>query len=825
MFSILKLMPTQKFADILLPVKLDKKYTYLIPKQITNKIQNGTRVIVNFGKTKLYTGIVIDIHKNIPNKDIEVKEILEAVDNQPIVIKKQFALWKWIKNYYCATNGEILRAAIPSNLIPSSESIFSLCANNDVQQDLTETEEKIIDYLKTVKNTKLNSIANAVNLKNPLLQLQQLEKKGLILVNQKIEKRYKPQLKPYVKFDKENLKTQISEYEKLSKKGNKQKAILDFLIEDEQKVNHSIIVEVKELLLRFNTSLPVLKKLEEKKLINIFYKEISRFDFENIEQQRDLSLSEAQQNAYNSITEGFKNNKTVLLHGVTSSGKTEIYIKLIKEAIKKGKQVLYMLPEIALTAQTIQRLRKYFGDKVGVYHSKYSLNNRSEVYKKLLNKEIDIILGVRSSLFLPFENLGLIVVDEEHENSYKQQTPNPRYNARDTAVVLSNIHNANIVLGSATPSVESYYNCKIGKYQLVELSERYGNAQLPDLQIVDIKDAYRRKIMKHHFHPVLYRAIEETLKNKEQIVLFQNRRGYSPFLECKDCAWVPHCENCNVSLTFHKFKNLLECHYCGNSKNVYHTCKYCGSDKLSTKGLGTERIVDEIKTLFPEANVDRLDQDSASSRKRFEKIIKDFETHKTDILVGTQMITKGLDFENLTLVGILNADNMLNFPDFRAFERAFQLLLQVSGRSGRRHKKGKVIIQTYNPEHKILQQVIRHDYKDMFDNQISERELFKYPPYWNFIIIKLKNKDKTKLYQTAKILSEVLRKELHQRVKGPEEPVVNMINRYFILNIHVRIEKAISSSKIKTLILENIKNIKQEPYALSTEFEIDVDPA
>jgi len=816
-------MSLGRFADIILPVKLDRKYTYLIPKDMSDKVFVGQRVLINFGKQKLYTGIIHSIHNDEP--DVELKEILEVTDEKSLVVDKQISLWKWMSDYYCCSEGEILKAAVPSNLIPSSESEFYYNIESDYSGKLSDSENRIISFMQNAKVANLDSLASSIGIKNPVPQLQHLQQKGIILINQKIDKKYKPSLKTFLRYQGDLLESKQEEFETLSKRAKKQFEVLEYLISEQSFSGNSVLeIEVKELLVKFNTSLAALKSIEKKGFIELFQKEVTRFEFEDVEENKSPVLSIAQDNAYNSINVGFDLNKPVLLHGVTSSGKTEIYIRLIEEVIKKGKQALYMLPEIALTAQMIYRLRRHFGNRIGVYHSKYSLNNRSEVYQQLLNHELDVVLGVRSSIFLPFDNLGLIVVDEEHENSYKQQNPDPRYNARDIAIVLATIHKCKIILGSATPSVESYYNADSGKYHLVELGERYGKVELPKIQIVDIKDGYRRKIMKSHFHPVLYQAIEEALNNNEQVVLFQNRRGYAPYLECKDCGWVPQCDNCNVSMTYNKYGNQLVCHYCTDKKHIYYRCESCGSTNLTTKGLGTEQIVDEVYELFPTARVTRLDQDSAGSRKRFEKIIKDFENHNTDIIVGTQMVTKGLDFENLTLVGILNADNMLNFHDFRAFERSFQLLSQVSGRAGRRQKQGKVIVQTYTPNHLILKQVLENDFDGMFRSQLPERKAFKYPPYWNFIIIRLRNKDKQKLYKTANLLAENLRKDLYQRVLGPEEPLVNMVKRYFLLNIHIRFEKKISSIKIKKLIIDNLQQIAENKELASTKYEIDVDP-
>jgi len=816
-------MSVNKFADIVVPVPLNKNFTYSISVDQSKNVSRGHRVLINFGKNKLYTGIVHDIHDNPPEYD--VKDIIEAPDKKPLVVEQQLALWKWMSEYYCCSLGEVMKAALPSNLVPSSESEFYFNFENHHTGNLSEYESRIINYLRNAKVANLSKISDATGIKYPIKQLQQLQQKGIVNINQQLEKKYKPVFKTVVEFYDKFLDNNIEVYENLGKRAARQKEILDFLVSEATNSGNGFVkIDAKDLMDRFGTGKPSLDSLMSKGLIKYSQKEVSRFDFDDACALDSPKLSDAQQLAYDSIKLGLNEKRPVLLHGVTSSGKTEIYIKIIEQVIAEGKQALYMLPEIALTSQMIRRLRRHFGNRIGVYHSKYSINNRSEVYQSLISHKYDVILGVRSSIFLPFDNLGLIIVDEEHENSYKQQNPDPRYNARDMAIVLKGIHKCSVLLGSATPSIESYYNAETGKYKLVELNERYGNVALPKIEIVDIKDAYRRRIMRSYFHPVLVDEVQNALTNGEQIVLFQNRRGYSPYLECKDCGWVPYCDSCNVSLTYHKYGNMLVCHYCGQKSHVVTKCGSCGSSNITNKGLGTERIVDEIQEIFPEARVARLDYDTAASRKRFEKILSDFENHKTDILVGTQMVTKGLDFEKLRLIGILNADNMLNFPDFRAFERSYQLLAQVSGRAGRREKQGKVIIQTYTPEHPILHQVLENDYRSMYKDQVSERSLFRYPPSWSFIIIKLKNRDKEKLHKAAATLATMLRKDLYQRVLGPEEPLINRINKLYILNIHIRFEKKLSSVKIKKLIVQSLNYMKQQPEIKSTTFEIDVDP-
>lgn len=817
-------MQNLKFAEILLPLPLDSTYTYTIPEDLATKLRPGIRVLVNFGKRKLYTGIVLSVHNLKP--EFEAKPIISVIDDDIFVNQKQLKLWQWLSEYYCCNTGEVYNSAIPNNLIPSSETKFFYNHNHDYSSNLSPSEDKIIKILQNNKQLNIKEITSFTEIKNPIKILESLENKDIIYTDQKVKKEYRPLLINFVTFNLQSIEDNYKDYERIQKQNSKQKKIIDYLLGIcQQKNTNTVQISEKDILNECNALRSSLKSLESRNLISLKQIEESRINkYPEVNLSPDLNLTEAQQIAYNKISESFENKKPVLLHGVTSSGKTEIYIKLIKEFLAGGKEILYLLPEIALTSQIIDRLKKYFGDKVGVFHSKYSSILRSETYKDVLNGKLKIILGVRSAIFLPFSDLGLVIVDEEHENSYKQFDPDPRYNARDMSLVLARIHNANVILGSATPSIESYHNAITGKYSLVELNQRFGNVSLPKIITADIKDGYRRKIMTGHFHPQLTSSIRNSLDKREQVILFQNRRGYSPFLECKDCGWVPHCKNCNVSLTYHKFENKLVCHYCGEKINVFHKCGSCNSTKLSTKGFGTERIEDEVKILFPDARTGRLDYDTAGSRKKYEKILRDFENHNLDILIGTQMVTKGLDFEKVNLVGILNADNMLNFPDFRAFERSFHLMAQVSGRAGRRNEQGKVIIQTFNPEHTIIQYVINNDYISMFNSQIEERKLFKYPPYWNFVIIRLKNKDREKLHKAAATLAYGLRMDLFERVKGPQEPLINKINNMYIQNIHIRFEKKISATKVKNSIMEKCKKIRSSVEFGSTSIEIDVDP-
>ncbi len=811
------------YVEVLLPLALENTLTYVVPKEINNTPKIGSRVIVELGKRKIYTGIITKIHSEKP--DYECKEILSVKDDFPILSEKQTELLNWISDYYCCTQGETLAAAMPSKLLASSETQVWFNKNCESDYSPTQTEINILNYLENSPKASVSDIAKAVNLKNPLKHIENLEEQGFLNLSQQIVNAYKPKYQNFLSFNLDLAQEKLDEIEKILTKNNKQKEVLQFFNEKCLQENITSLEYSEKLLMQeLNVAKSTIQTLVNKGLIEIVKKEETRFETINVESAKSLKLSEAQTEVYNQIKNNFGNSKPVLLHGVTSSGKTEIYIKLIKEVLKTGKQILYLLPEIALTTQMINRLRNYFGDKIGVFHSKYTVDARSEIYLKLLKKELQIVLGVRSAVLLPFSDLGLIIVDEEHETSFKQQDPDPRYSARDTAVVLSKLHKAEIVLGSATPSIESYNNAINSKYLLTTLNQRYGNVEMPEIVLADMSDAYKRKINSGHFHPILINEIKKVLEKNQQVILFQNRRGYTSIIECRDCGWVPHCKSCNVSLTYHKFRNKLVCHYCGEMYDIVNNCGNCNSEKLSHKGFGTEKLEDEVSKFFPHARIARLDYDTASTRNKFSRIIAGFEKHEFDILVGTQMVTKGLDFQKLALVGVLNADNLLNYPEFRAYERAFQLLTQVSGRAGRRDKRGKVIIQTYDVLNPIIQYVKNEDYLSMFNSQLAERQLFNYPPFSNYIIIKLKHKDRAKVHRTADVFAMMLRTKLGNRVRGPEEPLINKISNYFILNVHIRFEKTISGTQLRKFIKNRIAKIKEESDFSSVRFEIDVDP-
>lgn len=817
-------MLNYRFAEILLPLNVDNTYTYELTE--TQEIVDvGFRVIVSFGKNKIYTGIVIELHNNTPN--YLTKPIIEIVDSAPIVTKKQLQLLFWIRDYYCCNAGEVLAAMLPGDLLPGDESIIYFNQKNTENFDLTslnDTEFLIIQELKKNEKISVNHLKSITKTKNILRHINNLQKRQLLSVGKEITETYAPKFKKIVVFNLESL----SSLDSIKLRGQKQNDLIAYLTEISLANNNQTVeIPKEELEKQTGVSLQTIKTLADKGIIKIKTTQISRHlenKIFNFSGNSEIILSEHQSEAYKNILQNFAENKPVLLHGVTSSGKTEIYIKLIEKIISEGKQVLYLLPEIAITGQIITRFQQIFGKIVGVYHSRFNQNYKIDLYNDLLKNDVKIIIGVRSSIFLPFSDLGLIIVDEEHDPSYKQQDPDPRYNARDVALMLAKFHSSKVILGSATPSLESYYNTIKGKYKLVELTSRYNEVLLPEIHIADIKDAYRRKIMKGHFHPLLFDKIISNLNDGNQIILFQNRRGFSPYLECADCGHIPTCKSCNVSLTFHKNNNSLICHYCGQSYKYSDSCEMCGSTKLKTKGFGTERIEDEVKLLFPQARVARLDHDTAGSKTKFETILNNFKEGLIDILIGTQMIGKGLDFERVKLVGILNADNMINFPDFRAFERSWQLMAQVSGRSGRRTDRGEVVIQTFSPNHKIIDWVINNSYKEMFYDQIKERNAFKYPPIFSFITVKVKHKDKTKAYSAAEFFTQIIKAYPQLIVNGPFEPIINKISNLFIYNVLIKMPRTINNKEIKDFIRKLIIETKKDKRFVTVNFEIDVDP-
>ncbi|WP_456243527.1 replication restart helicase PriA [Tenacibaculum xiamenense] len=809
------------FIDVILPIPLRKTFTYAITPAEAKYLKRGMRVAVSFGKSKIYTALVFKIHQTAPEL-YEAKDIHQILDEHPVVNESQLKHWEWISNYYMCALGDVYRAALPSAFLLESETIIYKNASFTDDVSLGDESFLIFEALQHHSQLTIHQVSDILGKKKVLPIIDELLQKDAIYIKEEIYETYKPKLIKYVKLTSEyNNESGLQVVlEKLSRSKKQREALLHYF----QLAGSKKPVKTKELQDKAGVSSAVLKALVDKEIFEYYHIQQDRISFEG-ESNGLKTLNEFQEEAFLKIKESFRENPISLLHGVTGSGKTEIYVKLIKEVIEEGKQVLFLLPEIALTTQIITRLQRYFGNYLSVFHSKYSMNERVEVWNNVLESKTkaQIVLGARSSIFLPFSNLGLIIVDEEHESSYKQYDPAPRYNARDAAVVLGYQHKANVLLGSATPSLESFYNASQKKYGFVPLNRRYGNIQLPKIELIDIKEKYKKKRMKGHFSDRLLEMITEALNEKEQVILFQNRRGFSPVVECKTCGVSPQCPNCDVSLTYHKYRNELKCHYCHYHRAMPNACGACGSSTLDTKGFGTEQIELELKDLFPDKKIGRMDLDTTRGKYGYQKIIGAFEAQEIDILVGTQMLSKGLDFHNVSLVGILNADSMLNFPDFRAHERAFQLMVQVSGRAGRSKKQGNVVIQTYNPYHQILQQVSTNSYHEMYKEQLQDRWQFHYPPYYRIIKITLKHRDYTRVDSGINWLTTALRNSFGQHVLGPAEPVVSRIRNQYIKNVTIKIPPKQSLVKTK----DQIQKIRVAFEAIKDyrpiRFTIDVD--
>jgi primosomal protein N' (replication factor Y) len=812
------------FVEVVLPLSLAKTFTYRISEAEFHFIKKGMRVAVPFGKSKIYTALVIDMHQSEPSL-YEAKEIHQILDEKPIATETQIKHWLWVANYYMCGIGDVYRGAFPSGLLLESETIISHKIDVVVDQnELSDEEFLVYEALQQQSSLKVQEIISILNKKNIFPILQKMIAKDIIILEEEIKESYKPKLVRYVKLhSKYESDSGLTELLEVLKSANKQKEIV--LAYFQISASEKKPITVKKLVEISNSTSAVVKALIEKEIFEEYYLQHDRVSFDGKASEKELLLSDAQETAFNEIKNSLLEKEVCLLHGVTSSGKTEIYIKLIEEYLQTGKQVLYLLPEIALTTQLVSRLRYHFGDKVAVFHSKYSNNERVEVWKQTLENsdKAQIVIGARSALFLPFNNLGLLIVDEEHEQTFKQTDPAPRYHARDSAIVLANFHNAKVLLGSATPSIETYFNTQIEKFGLVTITERYNNVRMPEIVLVDLKDKHFRKRMTGHFSDLLIEEISEALSLGEQVILFQNRRGYSPIIECLTCGHVPHCQQCDVSLTFHKHKNQLRCHYCGYSIAKPTHCHSCSSIDLTTKGFGTEQIEQELVSLFPKAKTGRMDQDTTRGKFGFEKIIDTFKNREIDILVGTQMLAKGLDFDNVSLVGIMNADNMLHHPDFRAFERSFQMMTQVAGRAGRSEKQGKVVIQTYNPNHNTIQQVTMHNYIGMYKEQLYDRQIYKYPPYFRIIKLTLKHRDFDKLKEGSMWLYQVLSQNLNMPVLGPEEPAINRIRNEYIRTILIKIPQNLPLGSTKKTIQKMLNSFEAVAQYRTIKLAVNVD--
>jgi len=824
----------QLFADVILPLPLDYHFTYRVPSAFQFRIKIGARVIVQFGKRKFFSALVYKLHQNQPSGEFEIKDIDAILDDEPIIGENQLKIWEWIANYYCCTLGEVYKAALPTGLKLESQTKISLNPDAIITDDLTDKETAVVLLLESRKTASIQDLNQFLGQQSSFAILKLLLEKNAVIVEEQMRESYKPKLVSMVRlnpeYDSEEKLNAVLDL--LSRKAKKQEQLLKVFL-DETLFGNSKLTEIakKDLLQIADASDAALKGLDEKQVLEVFQKEIGRIDRTHDADLLIKELSWPQQIAHDEILAQFETQQTVLLNGVTSSGKTEIYIRLIEEQLKQGKQVLYLVPEIGLTTQIITRLKTAFGDQAGIYHSKFNDAERVEIWFNVLNEksgktgqQYQVILGARSAIFLPFKNLGLIIVDEEHENSYKQFDPAPRYNARDMAILMGNIHGAKVLLGSATPSYETYFNARSNKYGLVNLTERFQGIEMPELFPANTQEAYKRKQMRSVFTPELYDEIASALQNKEQVILFQNRRGFAPFVQCGKCGWIPKCKYCDVSMTYHKNRSSLICHYCGHTRSLVAKCEECGSDEIKTRGFGTEKIEDEIKLLFPEARVARMDLDTTRAKNAYEQLIWQFETGKVDILVGTQMVTKGLDFDHVRVVGVLNADNLLNYPDFRSYERSFQLIMQVSGRAGRKNNRGKVIVQTTQPNHPVIQDVIANDYYKLFSRQMAERKMFRYPPYYRLIKIVVKHQNKERLDLAAMNLVTAFRNIFNKNVLGPEYPVVARIQMWFHKEILIKLPRDGKIQEAKTKIMEIISHTKSQPNNSQLIIYADVDP-
>ena len=826
------------FIDVIVPLSVPNTFTYRVPLELNEAVAIGKRAIVQFGKSKFYTAIISGVHHNAPT-GYTAKYVESILDEFPIITSKQLQLWEWISYYYLCNLGDAMNASLPSGLKLSSTSHITLNPNFSLEESdydyFTEREHLILENLQINASLSFDDVSNMLALKSSQSFINGLIKKGAIVIYEEIKDKYKPKLVSYIGVNNELLNNEYvlkNTLDALEKKAFKQAEVL-------LSVLHSLKTDVEVKQLGFVKKQLLLKTFDAssiKALVkkNIFIEteiETSRLLFDN-KDKTHKALNEFQKKAVNDIEEFFKTKQTVLLHGITGSGKTEVYSDLITKTIAQGKQVLYLVPEIALTTQLITRMRSAFGESVGIYHSKFSENERVEIWNsivlenptRLQTKQFNIVLGTRSALFLPFNALGLIIIDEEHDNSYKQQDPAPRYHARDAAMYLANLHGAKVLLGTATPSFESYYNALQHKFGLVELNKRFNNAALPTLTICDIKKETQQQQNKSIFSHQLVQAISKALQKKEQVILFQNRRGFAPYTECQSCQWTPHCVHCDVSLIYHKQTNKLSCHYCGYMIQPPTSCGACGNNNLKYKGFGTEKIEEEIEVMFPEANVARMDLDTTRSKYAYKQLIDEFELGNIDILVGTQMVTKGLDFDNVTVVGVLNVDGVLNFPDFRAHEKAYQLIVQVSGRAGRKQTAGEVFIQTVQPSHGVIQHVLDSSYLQFYQSQINERQQFNYPPFTRVIELTIVSRDLAITNDISEQLANQLKPTFRGMMLGPEFPLVTKIKDQYHKRILLKINREYSPKQVRQLLKQEIDTLKFNNKKSMFRLNIDADP-
>ncbi|HVT86902.1 MAG TPA: primosomal protein N' [Chitinophagaceae bacterium] len=821
-----------QFAEIIIPLALPKNYTWFVPDHLIETVKVGCRVEVNLGKNKKYAGIIKRLHGDRPEL-FEPKEILNVLDAEPVIFEEQLKLWEWMASYYMCSQGEVMAAALPSHFKLSSETIVVF--NEEFGEDFSSLEHDeylVAEALLLKRELKISEVQQLLDSSHVYPVINQLINKKVCFVWESLKQTYAPKKEIYVllnpQFDNEEaLSVLLNEDKKLQRAEKQMELLLSYL----HLIKTQGEVTKNELLKKSGASDAQLKGLVDKKILRTEKRNVDRLQYLPKDIQIDFELTGTQQKAYQEVQRSLQTKQVCLLHGVTSSGKTQIYIKLIEEVIRKGKQVLYMLPEIALTSQIIRRLQKHFGGYIGIYHSKFSQNERVEIWNKVKTGELKIVLGARSSVFLPYSDLGLVICDEEHDTSFKQQDPAPRYNGRDAAIYLASLFEAKTILGSATPSLESYYNAATGKYGLAELMQRYGDVQLPPIEIIDTKKFPQKDKTKLILSPRLIESVQDVLARDRQVILFQNRRGYTPYQVCNVCGWIPECKNCDVSLTYHKQKNQLVCHYCGTTYAPLHTCLVCGSHNFVQRNFGTERIEEQLREVFPGAKVARMDMDTVRGKNAHDVLIQQFEQRRIDILVGTQMVVKGLDFDHVDLVGILDADGLLHFADFRVNERAFQLMEQVSGRAGRKEETGKVVIQTSNPAHPVLKYVQEHDYKKMFTDELEKRKQFFYPPFSRIIQLTFKHKIKEVVERAAVHFADALKNKpagpaggYGQYIVGPAEPVISRIRGQHLIELLLKLPRDTKTiARCKKDVLEQIAILHQEKSFRSVTIIPDVD--
>lgn len=822
-----------KYVDLILPLPLPGRYTYEVPDEIEGKVEVGMRVYVQFGKSKYYTGIIDRIHTTSP-KDYTTKPILALLDDKPSIRYPQRKLWSWLADYYLCSDGEVYKAAIPSGLKIESETYVSV--NDDYEMSdgsrFSENDLAVIEYLRREGRMRLDHLSSAMNQPGLGARVSRLMKRGVIVVDEKAVERYRAKKETCIRLllergDHEGLHEL---FDKITKSARQQKGLIAYLDKSRWLNSSRSLEEVtrKELLEVEGVSPAVLRGMVQKGIFEEYTRVVNRFS-KSVGEKREVEvspLSVEQKRALEEIRGKMRDYAVTLLHGVTGSGKTEIYTHLIKEELGAGKQVLFLVPEISLTTQLTDRLRSVFGDLLIVYHSKFSDSERVDIWNRILGStDPMIVLGVRSSVFLPFHHLGLVIVDEEHESSYKQYDPAPRYNGRDAGIVLAGLHGAKTLLGSATPAIDTYYKATHGKFGLVELTERYEGAVLPEVEIVDMKEQRRKKLNRGILSSPLLETTKGALQSGHQAIMFQNRRGFAPYVVCKECGWTPKCKNCDVSLVYHKKHNELHCHYCGYVVVPTKVCPACGLNGIEVYGYGTERIAEEVHECFEDYRVVRMDLDTTRNKDSYSEIIDEFSRKETDILVGTQMVTKGLDFDKVSVVGVLNADTLLNFPDFRSSERSFNMLEQVSGRAGRRRSSaGKVFIQTTDPENNILRHVKSHDYQSYYQEELADRKMFMYPPFTRIINIYLKHKDDRVLEGLAVSYTLALKDIFGERVLGPEKPYVSRLNNWYVRSIMLKVESNASMSKVKGLLRELYVNMSSDRRLRYAQVYYDVDP-